>query len=138
MDAPCHDGGEGIVVADDDLIGGDGVVLIDDRQRPQLQKPVQGVGEVEAPGIAGSIVAGDQQLRHRVVVLAEQLVIYIHQLALPHSGGGLFGRDVFWLFPQSQLPHAHADGAGGNQDQLMSGIFDVAHDLAQLLHPADI
>ena len=77
MDAPCHDGGEGIVVADDDLIGGDGVVLVDDGQCPQLQQPVQGVGKVETPGIVGSIVAGDQQLRHRVVVLAEQLVIYL-------------------------------------------------------------
>ena len=138
VDAPCHDGGECIVVADDDLVGGDGVVLVDDGQCPQLQQTVQGVGKVETPGIVGSIVAGDQQLGNRVVVLAEQLVVCIHQLTLTHSGGGLFGQDVFRPLPQSQLAHAHADGAGGNQYQLMSGIFNVTHDLAQLLHPADI
>ena len=36
LDRHGHDGRERIVVADAELLGGDGVVLVDDRQRAEL------------------------------------------------------------------------------------------------------
>ena len=33
-----HDGAQGVVVADDDLFGGDGIVLIDDGEGAQFQQ----------------------------------------------------------------------------------------------------
>ena len=138
VNALRHDGGQGVVVADDDFVGGDGVVLVDDGQGVQLQQPVQGVGKVLPPGLVGGVVPGNQQLGYGVVVVTEQLVVCIHQLALSHGSGGLLRGDVLWPLPQPQLSHAHADGTGGNQNHFVTGIFDVAHDFAQQLHPADV
>ena len=82
--------------------------------------------------------AGEQDLRHRMIVLGEQLIVGVHQLALPHGGGRLLGGDVGGATGQGQLAHPHTDGAGGNQHQLMAGVFEIAHHLTQLLHPPNI
>ena len=48
MDAAGDDGGQRVIVADGgDLVGGNGVVLVDDGQRTQLQQPGQGVLEIQ-------------------------------------------------------------------------------------------
>ena len=48
MDAAGDDGGQRVIVADGgDLVGGNGVVLVDDGQRPQFQQPGQGVLEIQ-------------------------------------------------------------------------------------------
>ena len=78
----------------------------------------------------GDIWPGDEQLGHRVVILGEQLVVSIHQLALAHGGGGLLGGNVLGPLRQVQLAEAHGDGTGGHQNDLMPGILQVAHDLA--------
>ena len=73
-----------------------------------------------------------------VIVFLKKFVIYVHQLALSHRGGCLLAGNILGPLPQTQLAHTHADGTGGNQNHFMTGIFDVAHDFAQLLHTADI
>jgi hypothetical protein len=73
-----------------------------------------------------------------VVVLAEELVIDVHQFTLTHSGGCLLGGDILRPLPQTQLADAHADGAGGYQNHFVACIFDIAHHFAELLHPTDI
>ena len=73
-----------------------------------------------------------------MVVFTEQLVVDVHQLTLAHRRRGLFAGDVLGPLPQTQLAHAHADGTGGYQNQLVPGVADVAHGFAQGLHPADI
>ena len=137
-DALGHVGRQGVVVADDDLLGGHGVIFVDDGQDAQFQQTVQGVAEIEVTDFVCDVLPGDQQLGHGVVVLAEELIISIHQFALAHGGGGLLGGDVGGTLAQAQLAHAHADGAGGHQDHLMTRILDVADDLAQLLHQPDV
>ena len=84
------------------------------------------------------ILAGEQDLGHGVVILEEQPVVGVHQLALAHGGGGLLGGHVGGLAGQVQLAHAHADGAGGDQNHLMAGVFQVGEHLDQLLHVADV
>lgn len=73
-----------------------------------------------------------------MVVLVEQLVIGVHQLALAHGGGRLLRGHILRSSRQVQLAHAHADGAGGDENDLVPGVFQVAQDLAQALHPLDI
>ena len=90
------------------------------------------------PLLALGVLTGDQQLCYRVVIFAEQLVVSIHQLALTDGSGCLLGGDIFGTLPQTQLAHTHADGTGGNEDYLMSCVFNVTHNLAQLLYPADV
>ena len=89
-------------------------------------------------GFAVHILAGDQKLSDGMMVFAEQLVICIHQLALANGGSGLFPGNVPGTLPQAQLPHAHSDGAGRDQNDLIARVFDIADDLAQLSDPADI
>ena len=73
-----------------------------------------------------------------MVKLRKQLVVDVHELALAHGGGGLLGGHIRGAGPQAQLSHAHADGAGGHQDHLMPGVFQIAEHLAKLLHLADV
>ena len=97
LDAAGDDGGEGVIVADGgDLVGGDGVVLVDDGQCAQLQQAGEGVLDVLAAAGVLDVHAGEQNLRHRVVVGAEQPVVGVHQLTLAHSGAGLLGGGVLW------------------------------------------
>ena len=86
----------------------------------------------------GQIVRRNQQLGNGMMVLAEQLVVNVHQLALAHCRRGLLGGDILRPVSQSQLAHAHANGAGGNQNQLVPGVADITHGLAQGLHPPDV
>ena len=93
-DALRHDGRQGIVVTDDDLLGGNRIVFIDDGPRSQLQQSVEGVAEIIVAVLVLHIVAGDQQLGHGMVVFAEELIVGVHQLALAHGGSGLLGGNI--------------------------------------------
>ena len=64
-----HDGPQGVVVPHRDLRGGHGIILVDDRQRPQLQQPEQRVLEVHPPLGVLHVRARQQHLGHGVVVL---------------------------------------------------------------------
>ena len=94
--------------------------------------------EILLPGAVGNVRRGDEELCHGVVILREQLVVNIHQLALSHGGGRLLGGHIGGTPRQIQLPHAHADGAGGHQNDLMPRVLQVAEHLAQPLHPLDV
>ena len=133
-----HIGSQGIVVADDDLIGGHGVIFIDDRQCPQFQQAVQGVAEILVALLGANILAGDQQLGHGVVVFTEELVVGVHQLALTHGGSSLFGGDILGPLQKAQFADTHTDGTGRNQNHLMTGVFDVGDGFAKLFHQPDI
>ena len=133
-----HNGSQGVVVADDNLLGGHGVVFIDDGQGPQVQQPVQGVAEIPVALFAGHILPGNQQLGHGMVVIPEELIINVHQLTLAHGSSGLLPGDIPGALAQAQLPHPHADGPGGYQNHLMPRIFNVADHLTQGGNPADI
>ena len=121
-----------------DLVGGNGVVLIDDGQGTQLQQAGQGVLEVHAPLGVLHVHAGEQDLRHSVVVGVEQPVVGVHQLTLTHSGTGLLGGGVLGAGRQRQLAHAHADGTGGYQNDLVALVFQVAEHFDQLFGVADV
>ena len=84
------------------------------------------------------ILAGQQNLGHRVVVLGKELVIGVHQLALAHRRRRLLGGHVGGLAGQIQLAHPHADGPGGHQDHLVPCVLQVGQHLHQLLHVADV
>ena len=90
------------------------------------------------PRLVAQILAGQQDLGHGVVVLRKQFVIDVHQLALTDRSGGLLCGHVLRPACQVQLADTHADGAGGDEDDLVPGVFRVAEHLAEGLHVADI
>ena len=127
-----------VVVAELDLLGGDGVVLIDDRQRAQIQQAVEGVADVgQPPGIVHA-VPGEQHLGGGVAVLAEELVVDVHQLALAHRRAGLTAADVVGLGGQLQLAHTHADGTGGYEDDLNAPVAHVREHAHQMIHAPQV
>ena len=89
-------------------------------------------------GIVLYIITGDQQLSHRMVILAEDPVVSVHQFTLTHSGSGLLGGDIIRTLQKTQFTHTHTDRTGGHQDHLMAGVLDIADDLAKLFGTADI
>ena len=79
------------------------------------------------------IITREQYLCYGMMVFGKQLIIRIHQLALANGRSGLLGRDIHRALLQAQLTNAHADSTGGNQNDLMPGIFDIADRTAKLL-----
>ena len=82
------------------------------------------------PGFVAQVIRRNQQLRHGMMILAEKLVVDVHQLALAHGSSRLLGGNIPRPGSQTQLAHPHADGTGGHQNQLMARVADVAHGLA--------
>ena len=76
------------------------------------------------------VLAGEQELRHGVIIFAEELIVGVDQLALAHGGSGLLAGHIGRPAGQVQLAHAHADGPGGDKDDLVTGVFQVAEYLA--------
>lgn len=73
-----------------------------------------------------------------MVVGAEGLVVDVHQLTLANGGCGLLGGHIAGALLEAQLSNAHSNGAGGYQNNLISGIFQIADDLAQIFYLTDV
>ena len=99
--------------------------LVDDGDGVQLQQALQRVLQVAAALRVVKVLPGQQHLGHRVVVLAEQPVIGVHQLTLAHGCRGLVGGDVTGLL-NLQLADAEAGCRRGNNNQLVAGVLDIA------------
>ena len=85
-----------------------------------------------------NIGAGDEKLADDVIIFREKLIINVHQLALADSGAGLLAWHILWPLGQVELPKAHGNGTGGDKNDLMSGVLQIAQSLAQPLHPLNI
>ena len=59
------------------------------------------------------IITRQKNLGNGVIVLGEQLIIDVHQLALTDSRRRLLGGHIRGSLAQSQLAYAHADRARG-------------------------
>ncbi len=84
------------------------------------------------------VCGGEQNLGHGVVVFGKGLVIGVHQFALAYGSGGLLAGGVLRPLVEGEFAHPHADGPRGDQDQLMSGVFQITEDPAQPLHPPQV
>ena len=93
VDQRRDQGRQVVVVAEVELhlLDRDGVVLVDDRQHAGLQQLLEGVARVDVAAAVGEIVVGEQDLRHRLAVGAEALVVERHEADLADRGRGLAG-----------------------------------------------
>ena len=95
--------------------------------------------EVLLPAAAvGDVRRGDEELADDVVILGEELVVNIHQLALADRGGRLLARHILGALGQVELAEAHGNGAGGNENDLVARVLQVAERFAQPLHPLNV
>lgn len=88
------EGGEPVVVAEADLVGGDGVVLVDDGERAEGEQLVEGAVGVAVVGAAAGVVAGEQHLAHADAVPREGGGVAGDEQALADAGGGLLAGEV--------------------------------------------
>ena len=87
-------GGQPVVVAEPDLVGGHRVVLVDDRDDAQLEQPVQGPLGVAVVGPAHQVVGGQQDLAGAEAVPGEGRGVPGDEQALADAGRGLLGGQV--------------------------------------------
>ena len=111
---------QGIVVAELDLVGDNGIVFVDDRHDTELKQRHQGRAGVQVTLAIGQIVVGEQNLCSVQAVPGKCAFIHLHQ---PHLADGcccLQLMDRFRAFAPAQTLHAAGDGAGRNQHHLLA------------------
>ena len=125
-----HLGGEEVVVAEGDLVGGGGVVLVDDGHDPPLDQPPQGLACVQVVGPGADVGRRQQHLGRSAAVLAEAALVGAEEIPLPHRRGGL--QLVHRPRPHRQLhqPHPARDRAGGDQHHPLTPLLQLRDLLA--------
>ena len=111
---------QGVVIPEPDLIGGDRVVLVDDRDHAQLDQAVQRGPGIEVAGPAGDVVMGQQHLRGVLAVLPETAGVGLHQAHLPDRGRGLKFMQRRRALRPAEAACALRDRAGGDDHKLQA------------------
>ncbi len=122
VDEAGDEGGEGVVVAELDLGGADGVVFVDDGDDAVADELLEAGLHAEVAGAGAEILVGEQDLGDGRAAGIEAALPGLHEQALADGGAGLFAGDVGGLFLESEAAHAEADGAGGDDDDLDPGV----------------
>ena len=125
---------KGIVVTDLDLLGGDRVVFVDDRDHVKLEKAIERAFKILVSFFVLEVVGSQKKLSNRVVVARKELVVDVHQLALTDRCRRLLGGDITGACGEHKLAHSHSDRTRGNEDYLVTCVFKIAEDLAEYLH----
>ena len=87
-------GGEAVVVAEPDLVGGHGVVLVDDGHDPEVEQPRQRPVRVAVVHAPDGVVGGQQHLPDLQPVPGERRRVVRDEQPLPDGGGRLLRRQV--------------------------------------------
>ena len=78
-----------VVVAERDLVGGGGVVFVDDRDHPPLEQLAQCLARVEVVRAGAHVKEGQKHLGGGQPALAQELVVDLVELALTDRARGL-------------------------------------------------
>ena len=123
-------GGEEVVVAEADLVGRGGVVLVDHRHHPPLDQPPQRLAGVEVVGPGGDVGSGQQHLGRAGPVARQAALVSAVEVALPDRRGGL--QLVHRPRPHRQLhqPHPPRDRPRGDHHDPLPALLQGADLLA--------
>ena len=111
-------GGQPVVVAEPDLAGGDGVVLVHDRQHAELEQLGEGLVGVAVVAAPGHVVGGEQHLSGDEAVGGELLGVAVHEQALADCRGCLLGGQRAGAALQAERRESGRDRTGRDQDDL--------------------
>ncbi len=117
----CHLGDprrEAIVVAETDLGGRHGVVLVDHRNAAETEQRVQGGARVEVAAAVLGVVQRQQQLRGGQALGGERLAPGLGQADLADSGGGLLLFQAEPSLVQAERASGERDGTGRDHDHI--------------------
>ncbi len=139
MDEVGDEGGEPVVVAEADLVGGDGVVLVDDGDRAHVQELVQGAVGVAVVAAAAGVVGGEEDLADADAVARERGGVAGHEEALPDAGGGLLAGEVLGPADEAERGESGGDGSAGDEDDLASAaVPDFGEDVDEGVDPVGV
>src|SRR5699024_7978885 len=105
------EGSQPVVVTEAQLVGGYGVVLVDDRDNIHRQQPFQRPLCVSVVLPADEVFGGEQYLANSAVVVGEGLAVASHEDALTDRGDGLASGKVLRTRGESQWRDSGGDGA---------------------------
>ena len=88
------EGGEAVVVAEADLVVGDGVVLVDDGHDAEVEQPAERGPGVEVLLAHHEVERGEQHLAADHAVGGEAVLVHAHQAGLADGGRRLQGDGV--------------------------------------------
>ena len=109
-----HLGGEEVVVAEADLVGGGRVVLVDDRDDAPVEQLAQRAARVDVVGARAHVEERQQHLRGGQPAVAQQLVVDAVELALADRARRLQVLDRARADRELEQPHAAGDRARGD------------------------
>ena len=122
---------QGIVVADTDLIHRGSIVLIDNRDRFELQEGVHCVAGVDIPLPISEIVLGEQHLRDIDPQPSKFGGVEVHQESLANCGRRLLLWNGLGSSRQLQRLHSGGDGSTGDENRGVSSLRQFEHILRQ-------
>ena len=133
-----HQGGEAIVVTQANLIGGDGVVLVDDGHHAHLDESLECALGVAVVRAARHVIGGEQHLADGDVACPEGQGVLREQHALAHTRGCLLGREVARTTAEPEHGEARRDSAAGDEDDLAACAEPIGNDVDELRHALDV
>ena len=110
--------GEAVVVAEADLRGRHGVVLVDHRDAAEAEQGVQCGARVEVAAAILGVVQRQQQLRGGQALGGQRLAPGLRQADLADRGGGLLFLQPEAALVQAERTPRQRDGAGGDHDHV--------------------
>ena len=116
VDQVGDQGGQPVVVAEADLVVGDGVVLVHDGQHAELEQPLQGRPGVQVLLADDEVERGEQHLAGDEAVLGQHPVVDPHQPALAHRRDRLEGDRVLRPAP-GQIDRRQPGGDRARRDR---------------------
>ena len=127
--------GEAVVVAVADFRGGDRVVLVDDRDRAELEKRFDGVARVQIPPPFLGVAERDENLRRRQSALAENGLIGVGEVDLSHGRGGLRLLQPERPARKAERASPERNGARRHEDDVAPLRFKLSHVVANGFEP---
>ena len=134
----CDDGRQRVIVADLDLICGYRIIFIHDRDRAKFKKCLNGTSHVEIALRIHRITLREKELSNGLPVFMEEMLIGIHERALPHGRRCLFVGQEIRLLMKSQHGQSHADRPRCDEYHIKTAVLEVSKLPRQMIQVAEI
>ena len=112
--------GKPVVVAVADLGGRHGVVLVDDRDRAELEQRIERAARVQVATALFGVAEGQQHLRDGAVVLLEHFLPCVREADLANGRRRLAFLELELAGREPELAPAERDGAGGDDHDFLA------------------
>ena len=133
-DARC----EPVVVAITDFIGGDRVILVDDRDHRTFEETGERAARIQETAPILGIFGCQQNLCRTNAVRAQHLLVGVDQLHLSRGGGGLQVFESCAAFVDAEHRAADRDRARRHDQYLMILLLETCDVMRQCLEPLAI